>query len=219
MGLSQADRTIEDVDQMKLLLFSDLHTDRDAADAIVRRAQAVDILIGAGDFASVRRNLHTCIDILRAVDRPTILVAGNNETTDELRAACGQWSSAHILHGSQVTVGQFTFYGIGGGIPVTPFGTWSYDFTEEEARELLADCPQGCILVTHSPPKGAVDVAEGGKSLGSIAIRETVERVQPLLVVCGHIHASAGRRTTIGPTPVVNAGPHGIVWQLDEPVE
>src|SRR5258707_3510079 len=83
---------------MKLLLFSDLHADRNKADAIVQQAQAVDILIGAGDFANVRRNLQYCIDILRAVDRPTILVAGNNETTDELRGACRQWPSAHILH-------------------------------------------------------------------------------------------------------------------------
>ena len=168
---------------MKLLLFSDLHTDKFAAEAIVRRAQSVDVLIGAGDFANVRHNLHVCIDILKAVDRPTILVAGNNETTDELRDACRNWSSAHILHGTGVTINDIAFYGLGGGVPVTPFGAWSYDFTEEQASDLLAACPHSCVLVTHSPPKGAVDLSSSGISLGSTAIRETIKRVSPLLVV------------------------------------
>ena len=151
---------------MKLLLFSDLHANKAAADAIVQRAQSFDLLIGAGDFATVRHNLQYCIDILRTVDRPTILVAGNNETTYELREACRQWSSAHILHGTGLTLEKMTFFGIGGGIPITPFGAWSYDFSEEQAKELLADCPQGCILVTHSPPKGAVDQSSVRQKFG-----------------------------------------------------
>ena len=201
---------------MKFLLFSDLHANRTAAEAIVQRAQAVDILIGAGDFATVRRNLQDCIDVLRVIDRPTVLVAGNNETTDELRAACRQWSSAHILHGTGIMIEKISFFGIGGGIPVTPFGAWSYDFSDEQARDLLDDCPHGCILVSHSPPKGTVDVSARGESLGSTAIREVVERVRPLLVVCGHIHASAGQEAAIGTTPIVNAGPQGIEWLLGE---
>ena len=66
-------------------------------------------------------------------------------------------------------------FGIGGGIPITPFGAWSYDFTEEQAQELLQNCPARCVLVSHSPPKGAVDQA-GGQSLGSVSVRDAVER-------------------------------------------
>lgn len=202
---------------MKLLLFSDLHADRVAAQHIVELADSADILIGAGDFANARRNLDNCIDVLRTVDRPTILVAGNNETTDELRAACQHWSFAHILHGTEIRINNITFYGVGGGIPVTPFGAWSYDFTEEQARELLLNCPLHCVLITHSPPRGAVDVSSQGKNLGSVAISEAVERLQPTLVVCGHIHASAGQQRFIGPTLVINPGPSGVEWQLADP--
>src|SRR5207247_10447169 len=69
------------------------------------------------------------------------------------------------------TLFRSEFFGIGGGIPVTPFGAWSYDFTEEQAQELLQNCPARCVLVSHSPPKGAVDRA-GGQSLGSVAVRD-----------------------------------------------
>src|SRR5262249_51349367 len=155
------------------------------------RARSADVLIGAGDFGNVRRDVRACLDVLRAVGRPAVLVAGNNESTEELAEACREWPHAHVLHGSGVCIGGVEFFRLGGGIPVTPFGPWSYDFTEEEAAELLTDCPPGCVLVSHSPPKGAVDVSSGGRSLGSVAVREAILRLRPVLVVCGHIHASA----------------------------
>jgi Icc-related predicted phosphoesterase len=200
---------------VKLLLFSDLHADADAARRLVARARLADVVVGAGDFAVVRRQLRVCLDVLRAIDRPTILVAGNNETTDELVEACSGWSQARVLHGSGVNIGGVEFFGLAGGVPVTPFGDWSYDFTEEQAAELLAPCPVGGVLVSHSPPRGAVDVDSGGRSLGSAAVREAVLRVRPKLVVCGHIHACAGQQAAIGPSVVVNAGPGGLEWELD----
>ncbi len=199
---------------MKLLLFSDLHNDLDAARHLVKRADKADVVIGAGDFCSVHRNLAACIDVLRSIKKTAVLVAGNNETTDELVAACRGWPSAHVLHGSGITINGVEFFGIGGGVPVTPFGAWSYDLTEEEAAQLLSKCPSGGVLISHSPPKGAVDMASEGKSLGSTAVRAAIERLMPRLVVCGHIHGSAGKQAVIGSSPVVNAGPAGIEWDL-----
>lgn len=199
---------------MQLLLFSDLHVNVAAARRLVQLARSADIVIGAGDFANVRRNLQNCVDMLKAIDRPTVLVAGNNESTAELLTACRDWPPAHVLHGDGVTIKGVEFFGLGGGIPVTPFGSWSYDFTEEQAAELISPCPVGCVLVSHSPPQGAVDTSSQGRSLGSTAVRDAVERLQPRLVVCGHIHACAGQQATIGTTPVVNAGPNGVVWEL-----
>src|SRR5258708_1957931 len=134
---------------MKLLLFSDLHCDAAAARSLARRARDADVLVGAGDFTNVRKvkELAACLDVLRAAGRPTGLVAGNNESPDEPPDRCRDWPAAPVLHGSAVALGGVMFFGIGGGIPVTPFGSWSYDFTEDEATGLLAGCPAGCVLV------------------------------------------------------------------------
>ena len=99
-------------------------------------------------------------------------------------------------------------------MPETPFGDWSYDFSEEEATALLADCPSGAVLVSHSPPKGAVDRDGQGRSLGSTAVRDTVLATRPRLVVCGHIHACGGEDAVLGDSVVVNAGPRGVLWDL-----
>ena len=200
---------------MKLLIFSDLHRDVETAKRLVEQSQAVDVVIGAGDFASVRHGIEDTIDVLRAIDRPTVVVPGNNESLDELSEACRDWPSAHILHGSGVNIDGVEFFGLGAAVPVTPFGSWSFDVTEDEAAEMLADSPPGCVLVSHSPPKGAVDVSSAGKNLGSTSVREAVEQKQPALVVCGHIHDSAGQTAKIGETTVINAGPQGMVCDVD----
>jgi Icc-related predicted phosphoesterase len=199
---------------VKLLLFSDLHTDVAAARRLVERARGVDVLVGAGDFGNVRTGVRVCLDVLRGAGRPTVLVAGNNESTEELADACRGWADASVLHGSAVTVAGVTFFGLPGGVPVTPFGSWSFDFTEEQAAEMLEDCPTGCVLVSHSPPKGVVDRSSRGQSLGSVAVRDALMRCRPRLVVCGHIHGCGGQQEAVGPTPVVNAGPGGVEWEL-----
>ena len=199
---------------MKLLLFSDLHTNTAAATRLVELARDADVVVGAGDFANERHRVSACIPILSAIKVPAVLVPGNNESYDELVAACKSWREAHILHGTSVTIAGVAFFGIGGGIPVTPFGDWSWDFSEADAEHLLRDCPNQCVLISHSPPKGSLDKSSSGHSLGSRAVYDVVIRSQPRLVACGHIHASAGQRAQIGRTPVINAGPRGVLFEL-----
>jgi Icc-related predicted phosphoesterase len=199
---------------IKLLLFSDLHRDTRAANDILQRSGSVDVVIGAGDFATARRGLERTLKILRQIKTPTVLVPGNSESLDELTAACAGWSAAHVLHGNGVELAGIPFFGLGGAVPVTPFGAWSYDLTEDEARELLSACPARAVMVTHSPPKGVVDRSSSGASFGSLAVLEAIERTEPRLVVCGHIHESAGQTAVIGQSPVVNAGPRAIAWEL-----
>lgn len=199
---------------MKLLLFSDLHCAVSTARDLVTLAEEVDVVVGAGDFGNVRRDVAVTIDVLQAIDKPAVLVPGNNESVEELTDACRDWPRAQVLHGSGVTIDGIDFFGLGGGVPVTPFGGWSWDFTEEVAAGLLADCPPGCVLVSHSPPKGAVDVSSSGKSLGSVAVLNAIQAKKPQLVVCGHIHESGGKSAVLDGVPVINAGPTGVVWDL-----
>lgn len=198
---------------MKLLLFSDLHANEDAARRLAIRAWRFDVLVGAGDFADMHQGLEVCLPLLLKTERPMVLVAGNNETTEALTAACAGHPEVYVLHGTGARIGGTTFWGLGGGVPVTPFGPWSYDFTEEQAAELLAPMPSGAVLVTHSPPKGLLDVSSRGVSLGSTAVRTAVDSKHPRLIVCGHIHASSRERMEHGPTTVINAGPDGMEWE------
>jgi len=193
---------------VRALAFSDLHRDLEQARRLVERATDADVVLCAGDLASVHRGLDETVAVLSAIETPTFLVPGNNETDEELRAACEGWESATVLHGEGVEVEGVQVFGLGGGVPVTPWD-WSFDLTEEEAASQLERCPDGAVLIVHSPPKGHVD-----NDLGSTAVLKSIEAKRPELAVCGHVHECWGRESRIGSTRVMNLGPEGVLLQI-----
>ena len=198
---------------MRILAFSDLHRDLGQAEQLVERSSEADVVIAAGDFASVHEGLEETIDPLKAISVPTVLVPGNNETEDALRAACEGWDSATVLHGQGTEIDGTQFFGLGAGVPITPWD-WSFDLDEDQAAQKLADCPEDAVLVVHSPPKGHCDQSSAGDHLGSQAILDAIEAKRPQVAVCGHIHESWGAESEIGPTRVMNLGPAGTAIEL-----
>jgi Icc-related predicted phosphoesterase len=179
-----------------MLAFSDLHRDLDQAARLVEMSSEADVVIGAGDFASVHEGLAEAIDALAAIEAPAVLVPGNNETDEALREAASRWPAASI-----------PFYGLGAGVPITPWD-WSFDLDEPDAERMLSGCPADAVLVVHSPPRGHVDTT-GGAHLGSEAILATIEAKRPRIAVCGHVHDCWGQESAVGSTRVLNLGPRG----------
>ena len=98
---------------------------------------------------------------------------------------------------------------------VTPFGTPS-EVSEETMARWLAEThamavklagPGGKILaVIHNPPHGTLlDRLPGGLNVGSVAVREFLERAGPAVCVCGHIHEAVGE-IRLGRSHVLNPG-------------
>jgi uncharacterized protein len=197
---------------VKLLAFSDLHHDLAQAARLVEASGGADAVLAVGDLASVHSGLAETVDALRGIECPVVMVPGNNETDAALREACEGWDAATVLHGEATEIGGVTIFGLGGGIPVTPWD-WSFDLTEEAAAGLLEDCPEGALLAVHSPPYGHVDTSSG-RHLGSRAVLDAIEAKAPSLALCGHIHEAWGEEARIGPTLIVNLGPSGRTFEI-----
>lgn len=190
---------------MKILAFSDLHQSRARAADIVAAARVADLVIGAGDFGNMRKGVADAMALLAGIETHFVVVPGNNESLDELRMAAPE--GVNVLHGDTISIDGVTLFGIGGGIPVTPFGAWSWDLPEGEAEDLLKKADGADIIISHSPPKGIADRTSTGLSVGSTAVFAAAERAQPKLLLCGHIHDCWGEEGMIGETRVKNLGP------------
>ena len=197
---------------MRIVAFSDLHRDRDAARAIV--AMEADVVVGAGDFATRGEGAADTLDILRGLHCPFVLVHGNHDDPAELPTLVEGWPDAHVLHGRGVRIGGVDFYGIGGETPIRNSADWNAGQDEAESARLLGMCPPGAILVSHSPPLGHCDGQRDGSSEGSAALLRCVEETRPRHVLCGHIHHSWSSRSTLGPTAIYNIGPKAIALDL-----
>lgn len=187
----------------RILAFSDLHLARNRAREIVAAAAEADLVIGAGDFCNMREGLDEAMELLAPLADKAVYVPGNAESAGELRDA----TEAMVLHGDVLDIRGLRLFGIGYAVPVTPFGDWSCDLTEEMAEQMLAGLDRADILISHSPPKGVVDTGPDGQSFGSTAVRAAIERAAPPLCLCGHIHDCWGKTGQIGATRVHNLGP------------
>jgi Icc-related predicted phosphoesterase len=160
-----------------ILAFSDLHRDLRAARELAHRAREVDVVVAAGDFGWFGRAVGRTLEELRVIRQPLILVPGNHESEEKLRSECHGWSNATVLHGEAIEIEGVPFFGLGGATPPTPF-PWGFDLTEEEAASKLAGCPDGAVLISHSPPKGHLDRALG-RELGCESVSEAITRTNP----------------------------------------
>ncbi len=200
---------------MNILAFSDPHADAAAVREVARLAnsadQHIDAVVGAGDFADRGKGTSDMLAILDALDCPLILVSGNHDRLDEMREFVGSRPRMHLLHGNTVTLSGVVFVGIGSAIAraePSPNSEWLH---EDQAEHMLASQARADVVVSHTPPRGTVDLHPDGSSGGSVAIRNAVRRLQPSLCLCGHVHNAHRMQHRLGSTLVHNLGPRAHV--------
>ena len=194
---------------MKIAGLTDIHGDTKAILKLRPTLNAVDVILLVGDITSFGREADTrwLISALSPNQSKVLAVAGNCDyrEVDEYLAKTGM-----NLHGNGTVVNNVAFVGLGGSLK-TPFGTPN-ELTEEDFKSALqqgidqvpADCP--LVLVSHHPPyKTACDRLSTGDYVGSIAVREFIEKYQPLVCFTGHIH-EARAVDQIGNTRIINPG-------------
>ena len=79
--------------------------------------------------------------------------------------------------------------GFGGSLK-TPFFTFN-ERREEEFYSIFEIVDSKTILLTHTPPFGIFDEV-GGEHIGSKVLREIIEKKNPYMLVCGHVHELYG---------------------------
>ncbi|MGD0057603.1 MAG: metallophosphoesterase [Methanomassiliicoccales archaeon] len=125
------------------------------------------------------------------------------------------------LHKKKLRIGDHTFVGMGGSTP-TLFNT-PYELSEEEMEQSLRPLMEKeVILVTHTPPLGANDMAFSGRRGGSLAIRKIVNEFSPKAVLSGHIHEAPGivmEGSTIFLNPGAAKDARAAIVDLNEEIE
>lgn len=187
---------------MKLLYVTDIHESRSALSWLLESAVGQDAILIGGDVTTEGRLpfldefLHSLLKIRTRV----VLVQGNHDPIF-LTAPPG----ITRLHGTTTVVDSFAMGGLGGS-NFTGVGA-PFEYSDEEARKLLARMGQVDILISHCPPFGTkCDFAPDGKNYGSVPVKEYVEAKRPRLVLCGHVHV-ARAVDKLGETTIVNPGP------------
>ena len=210
---------------MKIAYVVDVHGDFAAVTRALGRIGATDVLIVGGDITTKG----SPDDVARTI-------TGWRPLATRLFAVAGNMDSAAIdtrlanlsvsLDARGVVIGEVGFFGVSAG-PKSPLHT-PYEITEEQIADRIEtgfaavkDC-RVKVFCPHAPPANtACDRIHSGLHVGSTAVRAFIERAQPDLVLCGHIHESRGE-DRIGHSRIVNPGPitqgHYAVADIGETV-
>jgi Icc-related predicted phosphoesterase len=197
---------------MKLLVFSDIHSDKRALEKLM--AMEADLYVCAGDLVSWARGLDDMAAILKPRADKMYLLPGNHESESDIEQTC-QKHGFQNLHGRSMQVDGVHIAGLGYSNP-TPFHTPG-EYTEAQLAERLKPFAglQPLVLICHCPPKESdLDEGKPGAHFGSKAIREFIDAYEPVRFFCGHIHECEGRDVMIGHTRGVNVGKRGYLVDL-----
>jgi len=201
----------------KILCVADIHGDIQgllrmrefAASNEIGDAIILGDFSGHGALKDRKQNEEDVINVLSIMSNFNLLVIPGNCDWESVLKIFDKHEVN--LHRKVVAVGDVVLVGLGGSGP-TPFGT-PFELTEEyiykELKSLLKKVRnKRVVLVLHCPPKDtACDMTGSGIHVGSSAVRQIVEEFQPSLVLCSHVHESAGKEDEIGKSRIVNIGP------------
>jgi uncharacterized protein len=199
---------------MRLLIFSDIHGDKAALDKLMNIE--ADYYFAAGDLANWGRGLEQLGPVMQKRAERMYVIPGNHESEADIVRLCEQYGF-HNFHGQTMNIEGYTVAGLGYSNP-TPFNTpGEYSEQELAARLQKFDGLEPLVLICHTPPKGSkLDRAGEGQHFGSSAVRDFIEKNQPVYFYCGHIHEAAGQRENIGRSQGWNVGKRGQVLVLDD---
>lgn len=198
---------------MKFLTFVDLHEDAKVLKEIVGRASENDIefMVCAGDLSWFGKNLLFMLKHLNKVGKKVLLLPGNHETDEMFKEALRDYPHCLNFNKKAVKIEDYVFLGYGEG---------GFSLEDQEFRKVSREWygkynGEKIVLVTHAPPFGTkVDLVER-RHVGNHDYRRFIERIKPKLVICGHLHETAGTQDKIDRTKVVNPGWEGMVIELN----
>ncbi len=194
---------------MRLLCITDIHSAVKSFEKILAHEPQADLLIIGGDFTNFGKppEVDHLLNLAQAHTPQVLAVSGNCDSAEIDQRLIERGVS---LHTRGARIGDIGFFGLSA---MPPWKGNMYEFPEAELDRFLAasfaqveGSPQ-FIMVPHCPPRNSeVDRNASGVNVGSTAARRWMDKVNPILVISGHIHEARGQ-AKVGDTVVVNCGP------------
>lgn len=162
------------------------------------------ILLGDFFFPETTETFYKTLKLL--AKKPIMAIPGNTDKPEILEEMEKQGISIHL---KKKELNNYEFIGMGGAKAIHTF--YPTIIGELQAKKELSrlfenTTSEKTILCAHSPPSSTpLEKTSNGSLLGIKAIREIIEKKQPLLNLCGHVHEAKGS-FKIGKTLCLNPG-------------
>lgn len=203
---------------LKILAIGDLHGDSRLAIKLADRAKRehVDLVILSGDLTFAEQSVDYLVGPFAKNKIETLIIPGNHESFATANFLAKLYSpSVKNIHGKGLKMHDFAhdigIFGAGG----TNIGI--FQISEREIYDKLKqgfDKVKGTklkLMVTHAHPTGTLMEKLSVFVPGSEGVRRAIEKFQPDIAICSHVHEAEGIEEKIGRTKVINVGRRGKI--------
>ncbi len=199
--------------KLKILAASDLHGDPSQARKLadVADKEKVDLVVLCGDITSPLQT-NDIIKPFKDKGKRVLLVPGNHDGffVGDFISDLYKVTNLHANTAIYYNVGFFGCGGANVGLDALSeeeiFNTMKKGF--DSVKSL-----QRKVAVTHVHPDATI-VEKIAPGFGSVGLRKFVEKYQPDLLLCGHVHEATGVEDLIGKTRIINVGRNGKIIEL-----
>lgn len=198
----------------RILAIGDLHGDTGLVKKIAKMAkdEKVDLVILPGDLTWLEKSTKNLIGPFIKENKKVLIMPGNHETMATIDFLTQVYPNTKNIHGVGIKENDLGIFGVG----YADAGPFSID-DKKVAEALEKGYAQiknmkKKIMVTHSHHAGSK--AEFTGFPGSKAIRKAIEKFQPDLALCGHVHEAEGIEEKIGKTRLINVGRQGRIIEI-----
>ncbi len=195
---------------MVIFAATDIHGRISFLEEIKDKIKIADLVVLAGDITNFgdEDNAEMVVGEFEKYNKNIVAVYGNCDYPGVERYLV---KKGYSISWKWKSIGGYKFIGTAGSLscpartpsefPESDYEEFFNNFKDENQDE------EPVILVSHQPPKDTVcDRAYGGVHVGSAALRNFIEDIQPIVVITGHIHEGKGY-DRIGRSLIINPGP------------
>ena len=200
---------------MKILASGDIHGDSKLAEELADTAarENVELVILCGDIGNRQQIPENVLGPFVKRKKKVLLIPGNHDTfatADFLAEVYG----ATNLHGYTAVYDGVGFFGCGGA------NMGSEALPEQEIYDVLAQGHERLkqyvkkILVSHVHPSGTNMEQLSSIVPASSGLRRAIDKLQPDVVFCSHVHEGSGIEEKIGKSRVINVSRQARILDL-----
>ena len=201
--------------KLRILAAGDIHGDTGLAEKLAERAQKenCDLVILCGDLTMMEKSTENIIGPFVKRKEKVLLIPGNHETVATADFLADLYGVKNI-HGYSVKYKDVGLFGCGGA------NIGMHQLEEKEIYDLLKKgfdkikYLQKKIMVTHVHPEGTKMEKFTKFFPGSSGVKKAIEKFQPDILLCSHVHEAEGIEEKVGKTKVINVGKKGKIIEI-----
>lgn len=200
---------------MRIFGVGDVHGDRSLAERLAKQAEEehADLVILCGDLTWFDEEPKGIIGPFLERKKKVLFIPGNHDSfvTSEMLTKIYPIKNIHGYSVKYDDVGIFACGKANIGME---------HLQEDEIEEVLGKAHghiaylKKKLMITHVHPSGTMMEKMTSFFKGSSGVRRAIEKFQPDIALCSHVHEAEGIEERIGETRVINVGRKGFIFDI-----